>query len=67
MGEPSHEANVVVVVEVREEVLRDAGNGAEVEGVHDERRVGDALVEWAGPLGPRRARLICKATLTNKL
>ena len=54
MGEPSPEAHVVVGVEVREEVLGDPRDGAvpEGEGVHDERRVGDALVERAWPLRP---------------
>lgn len=63
IGEPPAEAHVVVGVEVREEVLRDPGDGAVPEGVHDEWCVGDALVERAGPLG----FAICKTLLTNKL
>ena len=67
MGEPPPEAHVVVGVEVREEVLCDPRDGAVPEGVHDERRVGDALVERARPRGLGRARVTCKTTLTNKL
>ena len=75
MGEPSPEAHVVVGVEVREEVPRDSGHGAVAEGVHDEWRVRDALVERAGPLriccaGPWRwsmTGLIYKTTFTNEL
>ena len=59
----------MVGVEVREEVLGDPWDGAVAEGVHDERRVGDAFVERAGPLVLRRAwfTCTCKTNMTNKM